>query len=258
MNTSPGEFAIGEQPLVDVPPVEQPQPAANIDDLGELPRAYDMPLLVAVARDPRTVFAYWEVDWPATFGDPQPSARKVYLRVLANGDNEESAIEIEPLAGSCYVNVANADTHYRLELGYFDAAGQWRWIVTSGPVITPRDTVEQSAEFQLVTVPLHLSFQRLVDIFRGSKFDGQAISDAIADLQHRFETGEAPQAIAPEHMQLVQALQWSLSPSEANERAAFRSAANQKAIGRVRLERILGFGAANPTSSTSSDFGGGS
>jgi hypothetical protein len=255
MNPTRGEFAIAEQPLVSSSVVEEPsRTAGDLDDLGELPRSYDVPLLVAVARDPRTLFAYWDVDWPTAFRDAQPRDRTVYLRVLASDETEESSRAVEPLVGSCYVEVANADTGYRVELGYYDPAGEWNSVIVSERVITPRDTVEQSAEFQLVTVPLHLSFQRLVDIFRGSKFDGQAISDSIANLQQRFESGETAEAFAAEHAQLIEALEWSLSPAEANQRAAFRSAAQEKPIGRARIERILGFGATSPTSG----FGSGS
>lgn len=258
MNSARGEFAVGEQPLVSSSVSDEPKSAENFDDLGELPRAYDVPLLVTVAHDPRTLFAYWDIDWRAAFRDTPPRDRTVYLRVLANGATVESMLPVEPLAGSSYVRVANADTDYRIELGYYDKSGEWNSVILSDRVLTPRDRMEQSAEFQLVTVPLHLSFQRLVETFRGSKFDGQAIGDAIAQLQQRFENDASPDAITAEHAQLVEALEWSLSPGEADERAAFRSAAKEKPIGRARLERILGFGATSPASSWSSDFAGGS
>lgn len=251
MSAPRGEFAIGGQPRVGDATVPAPNQAANFDALGELPRAYNVPLLVAIARDPHTLFAYWEVDWPEVFQQNPPRERAVYLRVLTSDDAEESLVAVEPLAGSCYLNVAGADTDYRVELGYYDSDGEWKSVIASERVITPRDTVEQSAEFQLVTVPLHLSFQRLVDIFRGSKFDGRAMSDAIAELQQRFEDGESAQRIPAEHAQLIEALQWSLSPGEANQRAAFRKAAREKPMGRARLERILGCGAASPSSSES-------
>jgi hypothetical protein len=255
MNTPRDEFAIAEQPTVDSATVDEPRSTENFEDLGELPRSYDAPLLVAVARDPRTLFAYWDVDWPSIFGDAQPRERAVYLRVIANAESDESLVAVEPLAGSCYVTVANADTRYHLELGYYDDAGEWQSIIASDRVITPRDSVEQGDEFQLVTVPLHLSFQRLIDIFRGSKFDGQGISGAIADLQQRFENGETTDPLSTEHAQLIEALEWSLSESEADQRATFRSEAKRKPIGRARIERILGFGAASPSSSSANAGG---
>lgn len=256
MSAPGGEFAIAEQPLVTAPPAEEPSRATDFDDLGELPRSYDMPLLVAVARDPRTLFAYWDVDWASTFRDAPPRDRTVYLRVLTSDDSRATiVVPVEPLAGSCYVEVDNPDTDYRLELGYYDSAGEWKSIIVSERVITPRDSMEESAEFQLVTVPLHLSFQRLVEIFRGSKFDGQAISETIGQLQQRFENDGSAEPVPAEHARLIEALQWSLSPGEATERAAFRTTAQHKPIGRARLERILGFGATSPTSG---NFGGGS
>ena len=53
-------------------------------DLGNglgLPRLPGSPRLLAIARDPLTVFAYWDVDWPSTFKNATPVDRQVHLRI---------------------------------------------------------------------------------------------------------------------------------------------------------------------------------
>jgi hypothetical protein len=39
----------------------------DVDELTGLPAHYGKPLLVAIARDPRTRFVCWSVDLPAAF-----------------------------------------------------------------------------------------------------------------------------------------------------------------------------------------------
>jgi hypothetical protein len=46
-----------------------------------LPRVHGAPMLFAVARDPRTIFTYWSIDWPAVFAKTVPVDRQAHLRV---------------------------------------------------------------------------------------------------------------------------------------------------------------------------------
>jgi hypothetical protein len=215
------------------------------DDLGELPRSYGGPLLVAIARDPKTLFAYWDVDWPATFGDSPPPDRTVHLRVLDGEGTELSTTAVEPLAGTCYVSVLNSDSAYRVELGYFQRAGEWNVVVVSEPVITPRDRVAETGDFQLATIPLHLKFQQIVDAFRGSKFDGQALATMIAELQQVAESASDRGELGPTDAQLLESIGLRFSESEARDRADFRNLKPDERALWARIERIL-VGATSP------------
>lgn len=252
------EFEVKKQPVVvggEDAGDTVPERGANVD---ELPRSYESaPLVVVLARDPRTLFAYWDVDWAGVFGEATPRERPICLRVINNDGTEESSITVEPLAGSAYVEVARADAGYRCELGYRGNDGEWTVVATSEPAITPRDSVVESSEFDLVTVPLHLNFQRLLDMFRGSRYDGHALSESISRLQTAVETNAPETAEIAANPVIQEAVRWLFSEPEVRARNEFREAATAAASGRIaprKLERILGFGATSPAG----DLGGGS
>lgn len=242
-----GEFLLQERPVVEPDARSEDEPAReSFDDLGELPRSYGVPLLVAIARDPHTLFAYWDVDWNATFGDSPPADRTVQLRVFSAAGGDNLMITIEPLAGSCYVSVAEADADYQLQLGYYQPANVWNSVATSEPVITPRDRVPESSDFQLVTVPLHLHFQQLVETFRGSRFDGQALSDSIAALQSRVESADDSQPLGAQQRELAETIQAIVGTAgERQNDGSFNFAADDRATA-ARIERILGIAATSP------------
>src|SRR5206468_13000095 len=54
-------FHISRKPVVPLAETEESHDLGN--RLG-LPRFHDAPRLLAIARDPWTIFAYWNVDWP--------------------------------------------------------------------------------------------------------------------------------------------------------------------------------------------------
>ncbi len=87
------------------------------------PRSYGRPVLFGIARDPHTLFVYWEIDWPSAFGSKPPADRKVYLRVISGDGTEETKVAVEPFAGNHCVAVSQARSTYRIELGYSRATG---------------------------------------------------------------------------------------------------------------------------------------
>jgi len=70
----------------------------DLPEVIELPRVYGAPLLFAIARDPRTVFAYWIIDWSSIFENTAPVDRQVHLRVYRNDGAEETSEAVEPMA----------------------------------------------------------------------------------------------------------------------------------------------------------------
>src|SRR5205814_5833772 len=91
-------FVLSNRPVV--PPESQEQSSRgrsrDYENLGELPRFYGRPVLFGIARDPHTLFVYWEIDWKGTFGDKLPADRKVHLRVVSDDGSEENKIAVEP------------------------------------------------------------------------------------------------------------------------------------------------------------------
>ena len=174
--------------LSDVPVVDRRDGGAPFNrQPDELPRSYGTPLLVGIARDPQTCFAYWDIDWANAFGHSLPADRGVHLRVLDALGAEQLSLTVEPFAGSCYVNMEDSAAAYSLELGYYEPASIWNSIIVSEPILMPWSQPAEGPDFQLVNVPLHLSFQRLLEVFRGSHYDGPALAAALGELQNNGE-----------------------------------------------------------------------
>ncbi|MGI9086411.1 MAG: DUF4912 domain-containing protein [Chthoniobacterales bacterium] len=216
-------------------------------DAPQLPRSYGTESLSLLARDPRTIFAFWDIDWNKAFRGLAPKARKVHLRLLTANGAEESVIEVEPMAGSCYLPVANADSAYRGEIGYFHPPAQWNPLAASELITTPTDIISTATEIDFATVPFHLSFQRMVDLLEATQEENATLTTMLSGLRARVASAETNPAVTPEQRELARAVEHI---------AAMAPAADTSADPRLqrKLERIIGF---NPTS-PSGGFGGSS
>jgi hypothetical protein len=236
------EFVLSSQPIV---PAEARGAGAlrDYENLGELPRSYGGAFLFAIARDPHTLFTYWDIDWATVFGDAPPADHKVHLRVLWHEGIEESTAIVEPLAGSHLLSATHARSSYRVEIGYYAPENVWNSVTISAAVITPPDDVAGGNPVDVATIPFHLSFQRIVDSFRASKYDGDALAEILGRLQHHADSSDA--ALPESERELLRALESGVSGPDAAQRARLRSAPDVFAT-RERVESILGFGATSP------------
>jgi hypothetical protein len=229
-------FRISDGPVVG----RGPSDFGATSEYEGLPRVYGPPLLFAIPRDPRTIFAYWNVDWSSVFSQSEPLDQQVYLRVVRGDGTDESEAVVEPMMGSHYAEVTQPGGRYHTELGYYLSGGGWSPVATSEPVTMPPDSISDAMELDLATVPFHLSFQRLIDLFRVS--NGNALSEILARLQRRALTREERDLLTPEEWELFLALDLSLADLD-EERTPF--AANSESL-RKRTEAVLGFGASSP------------
>jgi hypothetical protein len=220
-------------------------------EFAQLPRTYGVPILFAIPRDPHTLFTYWNIDWENIFAKAEPPVdRRVYLRVLKADGLEESESPVEPLLGSYYALVSKRRGAYRVELGYYQPAGAWRSVAISDAVTMPPESASESLEVDVATVPFHLSFQRIIDLFRTS--NGDSVTTILSRLQGRALTDDERELLSPEEWEIFQAMKLSLSELDAARRA-FSDRADADRL-RKRAEAILGFGA----TSSSGGFGGSS
>jgi len=222
---------------------EQSSVVGDFGDVVELPRVHGAPILFAIARDPRTIFTYWNIDWPTIFAKAAPPDRQVHLRVRGPGGVEETSAAVEPMAGDCYLAVSKPRGTYRIEIGYYQPADVWHCVATSGQVTMPPDSVAENADVDLATIPFHLSFQRLIDLFRASNRD--ALTEIISRLQRRAVSDEERDLLSAEEWEVLRAMNLSIDEIE-SARRAFLTRAN-KALVRKRTEAILGFGATSPS-----------
>lgn len=226
---------------------ENQEGASDFVELSQLPRVFGEPILFAIPRDPRTLFTYWNIDWASEFSKSEPFDRQVYLRVKRPDGTEESESVIEPMLGSYYALVTQPRGTYRVEIGYYRPAHEWRSIAISEEVVMPPESLSEKVDVDVVTVPYHLSFQRIVDLFQTSS-DGSLI-DSISDLQER---AAQEQSLSAEEREILRAMNLSMT-DVAVARRAYLDSSNRDAF-RKRLEAVLGFGSTSPTGG----FGGSS
>jgi hypothetical protein len=236
---SPAGFRISDGPVVRLVHGKR---RFDLDDVIELPRVYGAPILFAIARDPRTIFTYWNIDWPSIFAKTAPMDRQVHLRVYTKDGAEETGAAAEPMAGSCYLTVSQPREKYRVEIGYFQPQDVWNSVATSDEVTMPPDNVAESVDVDVATIPFHLSFQRLIDLFRASSTD--ALTEIIARLQKRALSDEDQEILSPDEWEILRAMNLSIDDIGAARRVFMDRAANKKL--RQRTEAILGFGSSSP------------
>src|SRR5437868_7509242 len=176
----------------------------DLPEVVELPRVYGAPLLFAIARDPRTLFAYWNIDWSLIFENTAPVDRQVHLRVYRSDGSEETVAPVEPLVGNSYLTVSEPRESYRVEIGYYHPAAVWNSVATSDEVRMPPEQIAENEDVDVATIPFHLSFQRLIDAFRASS--GDALSEIVSRLQKRAVSDEERALLTPEEWKILQAM----------------------------------------------------
>ncbi len=127
----------------------------SIDDLGPLPHSYGGNSIFLVAQDPRWLFTYWDIDISRHPGGP------CHLRVESGGSTIEQEIEVSFETRNWYIPVNSSGESYTVEIGFYRSK-QWNVIGRSSPVVTPRNRISESTQFDFATIPLHLSFNQLV------------------------------------------------------------------------------------------------
>jgi len=209
-----------------------PQP--DVEELTGLPAHFGEPLLVAIARDPRTLFVCWSVDWPAAFAKGLPADRCAHVRIRQNGN--EKTVAVEPMSGSCSVEELEPGETYSVELGYYAPPETWNSVVTGNEVMMPFTSESADQMIDAATIPFHLTFQRILDAFRRS--NGDDLAQTLAQFQERANRSE----LSRDEAEVLRAL--DLSPEDLQKTAATRESLAKSERLRERGEKL--FGGASP------------
>jgi hypothetical protein len=124
---------------------------------GELPEAYGTGRLFLTARDPRCLYAHWDLT-------AQQQQRYVdlstdhYLLLRIHqedlGGRLVAEIRIGPDSRHSFIHVAVPAAKYLADLGFFSHDGAWKSIATSDTVAAPVDTIAEKELLRFATLTL--------------------------------------------------------------------------------------------------------
>lgn len=234
-------FHISSEPVVR-PDIQQGNVVSEFGDGVGLPRVHGAPILLAIGRDPSTIFTYWSIDWPAVFAKTVPVDRQAHLRVYRADGIEEASVAVEPMSGNCSIAVSRPSGSYRVEIGYYRPADVWNSIAVSDEVTLPRDRFANYGDVNLATIPFHLSFQRLLDLFGASQSD--ALTETISQFQTQALSNEQRKQLSAQEREILRTMDLSLSEIAAARRSFIDTAGSETL--RKHTETLLGFGPASP------------
>jgi len=129
-----------------------------------------------------------------------------------------------------------------MEIGYYQPADIWHSVVMSNEIMIPAAETSEAEHVDLATIPFHLRFQQLVDLF------GAANDDALATVISRFQTravsGGKHERLSSEERKILQRTgiaQWEL----AGARRAFKQIDREKL--KRRAEALLRLDSTSPS-----------
>ena len=231
-------FRICKKPLVHVAADDERD---NVGDSVGRSGEYGAPILFAIARDPRTIFTSWNIDWLSLFEKAVPVDRQVHLRMYGADGLAEKTVAVEPMAAMHYLTTSGAHSSYRVEIGYYQPADAWHSIAMSPEIAMPPCGVSEATDVDLATIPFHVGFQQLLNLFRTAT--QTRLATVLSQFQKRALSGEERTRLSPEQKRILCKLDVSLSDIAAARRA-FDEADSEKLARRTGA--LLGFGASSP------------
>jgi hypothetical protein len=231
-------FRISRKPML------RPAVDERLHDVGDnvgLRREYGARILFAIARDSRTIFASWNIDWPSLFEKVVPVDRQVHLRVYSADGLEEKTVAVEPMAAMHYVTTSGPYASYRVEIGYYQPADVWHSVAISHEIVMPPDGIAETADVDLATIPFHVGFQQLLNLF------GPPTDTGLATVLSRFQKrvlSEEPKRASAEEQETLHKINLSL-PEIAAAWRAFNEADTEKLTRRTAT--LLESGSTSPS-----------
>ena len=234
-----GDFQIRGEPIVHGAERGRSPDAA---EMMALPSIYDRPILFVIGQDQHTIFVSWNIDWRCVFEKAMPADRRVYLRVIDNNGLEQRKVAVEPMPVMHHVTISRQHDPYRVEIGYYQPADTWHSVAISDEVKMPSQGSAEIAAENLATIPFHLSFQQLLDVFGAT--DDSPLARAVSRFQKRVLNGQTPNELSPPERQILRKLNLSV-PEIAAARRDFEKSDIAKLAQRNRA--LLQFAGTSPS-----------
>jgi hypothetical protein len=232
-------FHISREPIVGLIAADRPPDVG--DSLG-LTREHGARILFAIARDPRTIFASWNIDWASLFETVMPVDRQVHLRLYGADGLQEKTVAVEPMAAMHYMTTSGSHPSYSVEIGYYQPADVWHSIAISHQIAMPPTGVSETTDVDLATIPFHVAFQQLLNLFRPAT--EARLATVLSQFQKRALSRERRKALSGDERKILRKLPVSLSEVAAAWRAVDEIDGEKLAR---RTRAVLGFGLTSPS-----------
>ncbi|MEO6785945.1 MAG: DUF4912 domain-containing protein [Chthoniobacteraceae bacterium] len=136
-----------------------------------------------VARDPHSLFAYWEFrpgEHPDAVGED--GRARFFLRIFHEGGKAGSSTGIEAGAGNAFILADAPDSGYFAELGFY-AGVIWCFLARTGITRTPPELPSAEARPIFATIPAQLSLGKMRDLVADSALPGESPAVTAARIQ---------------------------------------------------------------------------
>jgi hypothetical protein len=187
--SGPGQrYALGPS----APPAHVPE-----GEVGELPEAYGTKRLLLAARDPHWLYACWDLtDEQQRQYNRLAKAGHLALRVFVQGSMGQplSEVEVHPESRNWFLHVGKGGGSYVAKLGYRDRKGAWVEISGSQATMTPPDAMSDDTSAQFATVPLEVSFAKLIEVVKEAVQENVSLAQAIQQVAREQIEAAGPQS----------------------------------------------------------------
>ena len=184
-------------------------PPSDPGDRVAVARVYGRPFIFGIARDAHTIFASWNIDWRSVFENAMPADREVHLQAIGGDGVIETRVAVEPMSAMHYLTTSGFHQSYRVEIGYFQPLDSWHSVATSNEIDMPRRGGVELADIDLATIPFHLSFQQLADLF--GRPNDTPVATVVSEFQKRVLSLVKPNETTLSDRQILRNLNLSIS-----------------------------------------------
>ncbi len=170
------------------------------DDPPVLAPNYGEARLWLVARDPYSLFAYWDfrpAEHPEATG--ADGRTRFSLRIYGEDGAVEMVIEIPAGTGHTFITAPAPDRGYFAELGFFEDA-TWCFLAHSGNTRTPPELPGTETPATFVTIPAAVSLEKIAHVLAHVALPGESLAATTARIQ---EDARLHRDWTPEHERLL-------------------------------------------------------
>jgi hypothetical protein len=163
-----------------------PPVAPSATPAAALPEAYGTRQLFLTARDPRWLFAYWDLTHEQLKKYNGLSVDKhLVLRIYRDALTGEpiSQIHVHPESRDWFVPVPAAETKYLADLGYFDSKRKWVSVSHSAATLTPPESLSDDMSVRFATIPPEVPFEQLLAMVKAAVRQHVPLVEAIQQMR---------------------------------------------------------------------------